>query len=556
MTGMSRSAARRSRREVLGFGAALATSLLPARSIALDDVDHGPVSVLDYGADPTGRNDSTAALNAALADTMTNGKPAHAGRMLRIPTGLYTVTGTLKIGSGHRVAFDPGVRIDATRLPSDYASLFLAAGQTTIELSGNGAELIGASARAHTGVEGGQTGILLYSCTNVIVRDFRIRDFATDGLYVGGESSGNAPSRNVHIENCEVRGCRRNGLSIVDCDGCLVVGGLYAGSVGAPSGPWAGIDVEPNENQQTVGVKIQNVKTQDNAGAGLLFVPGAAASRPDCRFDVEVTGGQSHGDGSVDGCPALRFACGGPMKHAMSGRVAVRGFQVFSPKSSGVAFTNWDADKAPLALLEEVAVFDPDGTTNARDDMGRTAFVIYCDRRQDVQALGNIRLIRCHAEDRRGTVRMVRGGILAADAGKSVRNVEIRDFTTLHASAKLNHDFSTLASEMPGGLADVSVEYTKQEPMDTEVGTALHELGGRQVRAIRSGIVLRLPLAANCRGLAMIVSAAPGIQGTVVEAERRDRIEAAWIAAGPALRLMPGQVVTLRSDGNATWTAQ
>src|SRR6185503_213820 len=130
----------------------------------------------------------------------------------------------------------------------------------------------------------GQTGILIFGSTNVVVRDFRIRDFATDGLYVGGESSGANPSRNVRIENCEVRACRRNALSIVHCAGCVVVGGVYAASAGAPSGPWAGIDVEPNANQETTGVRLLNVRTQDNDGPGLLFVPAGSSLRPGSRF--------------------------------------------------------------------------------------------------------------------------------------------------------------------------------------------------------------------------------------------------------------------------------
>lgn len=543
-----------SRRDILRFAAAWATPALPV--VAEAAADAGFVSALAYGVDPQGVKDSTDALNAALANTMMNGKPSNAGRELRIPKGTYIVSRTLKIGSGHRIVFEPGVRLDASRLPTEETSLFVAANQTDIDIAGNGAELIGGRASARSNVEGSQAGILIYGSANVVVRDFRIRDFATDGITVSGESSGKSPSRNVRIENCDIHGCRRNALSIIDCEGCVVSGGTYAGSAGAPNGPWAGIDVEPDVNKRTTGVKLMNVHTLDNAGPGLLFAPGAASLQPDSHYDVEVTGGDSHNDGSLDGQPALRFACGGRMTNALTGQVSVRSFQVVSPKSSGVAFTNWDADKAPLALLEDVSVIDPDGTANARSNAGRTGFVIYCDRGQAVQALGNIRLVRCAAEDRRGHARMVRGGIVAADPGKSVRKVAVVDFASKNALSQLKYDFSTEGSGTPGGLVDVSVEYSKQVPVDLDESTSLHEMGGRSVRATRAGLRFSLPPAANCRGMTMIVSAVPAVQGTTIATEANDRIQPAKGGAQRELGVASGQAVVLKSDGSSTWMQQ
>ncbi len=540
-----------SRRKILLFAAACATSAAPAWAAAGDD----PVSALDFGVDPTGKTDSTDAFNAALANTALNGKPSVAGRVLRIPKGLYVISGRLKIGTGQRVVFEPGVRIDATGLPNEKTSLFEASSQKDIEMTGNGAELIGSRSRAGKDVEGSQAAFFIYSSSNVIVRGFRIRDFATDGLYVGGEFSGKTPSSNVRIENCEVLECRRNGLSIVSCDGCVVIGGSYAGSSGAPHGPWAGIDVEPNANQQAIGVKLMNVRTQDNAGPGLLFVPRGSSEKPDARFDVEVAGGESHNDGSLAGLPGIAFANGGLMKNPVAGQVAVRKFQVISPKASGVTFYNWDADKAPLALLEDVSVIDPDGTANAHTNETRAGFLIYCDKQQAVQALGNIRLIRCLAEDRRANPRMVRGGAVAADPGKSIRKVSIVDFTSRNVLSNPKFDFSTAASNIPGGLVDTTVEYTKQDPVDIDMNVSLAEMGGRSVRATRPRLRFSLPSAANCRGLTMLVSAAPGVQGTTIATTGPDSIRSTADGTGKELVVHPGRPVALKSDGS-TWVEQ
>lgn len=58
-----------------------------------------PVNVLDYGADPTGVADSTAAFNAAIAD----------GSNIYIPEGTYSITSTLNLGVlGNKEIFGAG----------------------------------------------------------------------------------------------------------------------------------------------------------------------------------------------------------------------------------------------------------------------------------------------------------------------------------------------------------------------------------------------------------------------------------------------------------------
>ena len=47
-----------------------------------------PTNILDYGADPTGATDSTAAIQAAIA----------AGDCIYCPTGTYLITGQLNVG--------------------------------------------------------------------------------------------------------------------------------------------------------------------------------------------------------------------------------------------------------------------------------------------------------------------------------------------------------------------------------------------------------------------------------------------------------------------------
>ncbi len=151
---------------------------------------------------------------------------------------------------------------------------------------------------------------------------------------------------------------------------------------------------------------------------------------------------------------------------------------------------------------------------------------------------------------------MVRGGIVAADPGKSVRKVAVVDFASKNALSQLKYDFSTEGSGTPGGLVDVSVEYSKQVPVDLDESTSLHEMGGRSVRATRAGLRFSLPPAANCRGMTMIVSAVPAVQGTTIATEANDRIQPAKGGAQRELGVASGQAVVLKSDGSSTWMQQ
>lgn len=80
-------------------------------------------------------------------------------------------------------------------------------------------------------------------------------------------------------------------------------------------------------------------------------------------------------------------------------------------------------------------------------------------------------------------------------------------------------------------------------------------MGGRSVRAIHSGLRFSLPLAANCRGLTMLVSAAPAVQGTTVATEGPDLIQAIKDGASTEPVVAAGGLIRLKSDGTS-WVEQ
>ena len=75
------------------------------------------VNVIDFGADPTGVADSTAAFNLATnsAYTSTGNSDQNFPGLVEVPAGLYKITGTVYVHKGqHLCGSGPGTKIDAT----------------------------------------------------------------------------------------------------------------------------------------------------------------------------------------------------------------------------------------------------------------------------------------------------------------------------------------------------------------------------------------------------------------------------------------------------------
>jgi hypothetical protein len=133
------------------------------------------------------------------------------------------------------------------------------------------------------------------------------------------------------------------------------------------------------------------------------------------------------------------------------GEVNVNGFTVESPMGRGVDVRNWDADKCPRVMLENMTVYNPDSTSVAASNLQRTAYVINADSTQATANIGNIFLRNCHAEDTRATARMTWGFYLGADAGKSLKNIRIEDPTAFNYSASLKSEISFGAASTANG---------------------------------------------------------------------------------------------------------
>ena len=105
---------------------------------------------------------------------------------------------------------------------------------------------------AHLGSEGEWgMGIRLDGSSNVTVSELTITDCWGDCIYIGGDS------KNIQISNCQLRGSRRQGISITKADGITVSNCKIADISG--TNPQYAIDIEPNKRCVVDNVLIENV---------------------------------------------------------------------------------------------------------------------------------------------------------------------------------------------------------------------------------------------------------------------------------------------------------
>lgn len=100
--------------------------------------------------------------------------------------------------------------------------------------------------------------ISLQDCTNIIIEHCKLTVGWGDGVYVGTSMSGTGEGcKDITIDNCIIDHNRRNGVSVIECDGFRLRNSLITNTDG--TNPRAGIDFEPNEaDQMVVNCLVEN----------------------------------------------------------------------------------------------------------------------------------------------------------------------------------------------------------------------------------------------------------------------------------------------------------
>jgi hypothetical protein len=339
--------------------------------------------------------DDTAVFRQALQST------ASARQTLEIPSGTYHVQ-PLRIPSNTNLFLDAGATVQATS--SGYGS----AGQAMIDLSG-------ASNVTITGTPGKSGFRMLKSqytdgseyrhCLNIVIAcDVSVsgifcNDSGGDGAYING-------GKNVVLKASTFNNNSRNAMSVISVDGLLVDGSTFSNTVGnanggsAPSGPWAGIDFEPNgtndylkniviqnstvsgngrplpsgnglcshcgagitlntgalgPNSGTVGISLKNIHSTNNLASGFIFVNEIGSQGP-ASGSVTLQGSTSTNDGQW-GIAAYfwDYAPNGVMLTAQNNTIVnpMQGYNTFQPlQDAGLAVTAGGGDGNPAGNIK------------------------------------------------------------------------------------------------------------------------------------------------------------------------------------------------------------
>ena len=216
------------------------------------------VNVKDKGALGDGQTDDTAAIQAAI-DVIGGTK----GTVL-VPKGVYMIDAVKKrlhLKDDMTLELADGAVLKA--IPSDAKkySLLTISGVANVWVTGGTLE---GERDQHKG-KSGEWGYGLHitkGAQHITVSNLVSRKMWGDGFYV-------QDAQDVRFCGVTADANRRQGLSIIQADGLLVLNSVFKNTHGTR--PSAGIDFEPDkEEQEIANVRIIGSKFLDNAGGGIM----------------------------------------------------------------------------------------------------------------------------------------------------------------------------------------------------------------------------------------------------------------------------------------------
>jgi polygalacturonase len=218
------------------------------------------INVKDKGAKGNGRTDDTAAIQEAIdAASQTRGT-------VFVPDGVYMVEVVtqkrLALKSNMTFAMSGRAVLRAIPTNSVQYRVLTISGATNVVVTGGTLE---GDRDKHKG-KTGEWGMGLFigdGARAITVNRLQANKMWGDGFYISG-------ANNLTLCEISADSNRRQGLSIIDATGVVVMNSVFKNTNGTR--PGAGIDLEPNgPNQKIIGVQIRNSKFIGNEGGGVLI---------------------------------------------------------------------------------------------------------------------------------------------------------------------------------------------------------------------------------------------------------------------------------------------
>lgn len=227
------------------------------------------VRVKDRGAKGDGQTDDTAAIQSAI-DSLPS-----TGGIVVLDDGVFMVkatsptwgqSGGIALKDNVTLFISPSATLKALPNATGNYMIIRVREVSNIIITGGG-KIIG-DRDEHTGptdISGGASGhgIDLRGAKNVLISNLYISKCWGDGVHIGYGSTDN--SENVIVDNVQSVGNYRQGLSIIGGKKITIRDSQFLNTVGAPDGPCAGIDLEPDNGFVCEDIFIYGCQCNDNA---------------------------------------------------------------------------------------------------------------------------------------------------------------------------------------------------------------------------------------------------------------------------------------------------
>jgi len=219
------------------------------------------INVTHKGAKGDGQTDDTAAIQAAIDEI------AGTGGTVFVPDGTYMVAAAagkkrLALKSEMTLKLAEGATLKAIPNDAEKYSVLWISGVSNVTVTGGTLE---GDREEHKG-KSGAWGMGIHinrGASHVTISGTTAKKMWGDGFYVQG-------AKDVKFCSVIADNNRRQGLSIIDAEGLVVLHSIFKNTRGTR--PGAGIDFEPDDGEQKVtGVRIESSQFLDNEGPGILI---------------------------------------------------------------------------------------------------------------------------------------------------------------------------------------------------------------------------------------------------------------------------------------------
>ena len=231
----------------------------PARELVPAPATSFVANVRDYGARGDGQSDDTDAIQKAIDAVNAKG-----GGIVDVPAGTYLIdpmrrassyyeTSCLILKSNVILLMTDRTVLKALPHGSQFASVIAISDATNAHLLGGTIE----GERDRHSDEYGEWahGVRINNSSNVVIEKLTSRNHWGDGFYIGKRATSKLATENITFHRVNAEHNRRQGLSITYGKDIRVLNSLFRDTDGTD--PRAGIDIEPNKDEQVSNVEMR-----------------------------------------------------------------------------------------------------------------------------------------------------------------------------------------------------------------------------------------------------------------------------------------------------------